>query len=117
VRNITGRTPRKLPITALALALIVALGMLATGGARPPSGTEAGPTFAFAQLLVAQAAQPSDQSKPIKLLKVEPVKGYTGDHFTVTGDGLAAGKQVEFFWTTVDAAYSTKVMPDNVEYH
>jgi hypothetical protein len=41
---------------------------------------------------------------PIKLLKVDPVKGYIGDPFTLRGDGLPAGKSVEFFWSTVDAA-------------
>lgn len=54
---------------------------------------------------------------PIKLLKVEPVKGYAGEPFTVRGDGLPAGKKVEFFWSTVDASFLTKVMTDNVEYH
>jgi len=54
---------------------------------------------------------------PIKLLKVEPVKGYVGETFTVHGDGLPAGKNVEFFWSTVDASFLTKVMIDNVEYH
>jgi hypothetical protein len=54
---------------------------------------------------------------PIKLLKVEPVKGYVGETFTVRGDGLPAGKKVEFLWSTVDASFLTKVMADNVEYH
>jgi hypothetical protein len=53
----------------------------------------------------------------IKLLKVEPVKGYVGEPFTVHGDGLPAGKKVEFLWSTVEASFLTKVMTDNVEYH
>ncbi len=53
----------------------------------------------------------------IKFLKIEPVKGYVGDHFTIQADGLPVGKKVEFFWSTVDAAYLTKVLTDNVEYH
>ena len=53
---------------------------------------------------------------PIKLLNVEPVKGYAGEPFTVTGEGLAPGKSVEFFWATADATYLTKTMADNVEY-
>ena len=57
------------------------------------------------------------QPAPIKLLKVEPVKGYTGDSFTIAGEGLPAGRTVEFFWSTVDARYLTKVLADNVEYH
>lgn len=45
------------------------------------------------------------------------MKGYAGETFTVRGDGFPAGKKVEFFWSTVDAAFLTKVMADNVEYH
>src|SRR5262245_35441103 len=72
------------------------------------------------------AAAPSDHARtskangaptPIKLLKIEPVKGYVGDSFTIHADGLPAGKNVEFFWRTVDASYVTKVLSDNVEYH
>ena len=33
------------------------------------------------------------------------------------GDGFTPGKKVEFFWSTVEAIYATKVMTDNVEYH
>jgi hypothetical protein len=114
--NVAGRILRKLPIAAPALALLVALGMRATAGANPPSDANSATALASAQLLISQAVRASDQPKPIKLLKVEPVKGYIGDSFTITGDGLAAGKTVEFFWSTVDAAYATKVTADNVEY-
>ena len=65
----------------------------------------------------APAAQNGAAPAPIKLLKVEPVRGYVGDSFMIAGEGLAAGKKVEFFWSTVDAQYLTKVLADNVEYH
>jgi len=35
----------------------------------------------------------NDALTPIKLLNVEPVKGYAGETFTVHGDGLPAGKK------------------------
>ncbi len=70
----------------------------------------------FCVLLLANVVAGA-QPAPIKLLKVEPVKGYVGDSFTIMGEGLPAGKKVEFFWTTVDARYVTKVLVDNVEYH
>ena len=101
------RIKRKLPRTGLALALLAILALIVT------YRTAATSTPA----VLAQATQPSTTPPPIKLLKVEPVKGYTGDSFTVTGDGLAPGKKVDFFWSTADGAYVTKVMPDNVEYH
>lgn len=72
------------------------------------------------------AATPSDLAwtskangvpAPIKPLKIEPVKGYVGDSFTVHADGLPAGKKVEFLWRTVEASFVTKVLSDNVEYH
>jgi hypothetical protein len=65
----------------------------------------------------AQLAQNGAAPTPIKLLKIEPVKGYAGNPFTISGEGFPAGKKVEFFWNTVDAYYVTKVLADNVEYH
>jgi hypothetical protein len=67
--------------------------------------------------VVSPATGPSAQPAPLKLLKVEPVKGYAGESFTVSGDGFAAGAKIDFFWTTADGAYVTQVLPDNVEYH
>jgi len=52
----------------------------------------------------------------LKLLKVEPVKGHSGDSFTISADGLPANQQIEFFWNTVDGSYVTRVLPDNLEY-
>jgi len=73
--------------------------------------------LSWSPFVIAQNPKPAGNSAPIKLLKVEPVKGYIGDSFTVTGEGLPLGKKVEFFWSTVDARYMTKVLVDNVEYH
>lgn len=69
----------------------------------------------FQSVAHAQVAQ--ELPPALKLLKVEPVKGYVGDPFTVTGEGFAAGATVEFFWSTVEPSYVTKVLPDNLEYH
>ena len=66
---------------------------------------------------LAQTVKSASPLVAAKLLKVEPVKGHVGDSFTITGEGLPAGKTVEFFWSTVDAQYLTKVLVDNVEYH
>ena len=116
--NVARRMRRGMPIAGAALALLVTLGLLVAYGSNPSSEFTLRPTAAPAiPPIVAQASKPSATPAPIKLLKVEPVKGYVGESFTVTGDGLAPGKQVEFFWSTVDAAYLTKVLADNVEYH
>src|SRR4029078_3048211 len=67
--------------------------------------------------LAAQGVLTQELPPALKLLKVEPVKGYVGDPFTVSGEGFAAGAAVEFSWSTVEASYVTKVLPDNLEYH
>ncbi|MBI2999009.1 MAG: hypothetical protein HYY46_11275 [Deltaproteobacteria bacterium] len=116
--SLTGRIRRGQPATGLALALLVLRGMSVAYGADPLSDPTAPRTSAPATLLAtSQAAAPGSAYRPLKLLKVEPVKGYAGDPFTVTGDGLTPGKRVEFFWVTADATYLTKTMVDNVEYH
>ena len=71
----------------------------------------------WSPLVVAQQAKPANNGAPINALEVEPVKGYVGDSFTISAEGMPAGKKVEFFWSTVDALYLTKVLVDNVEYH
>ncbi len=70
-------------------------------------------------ILQPASAQPSkaDPLSPLKLFEIGPVKGFVGDSFTFAGGPLPAGKKVEFFWSTVDATYITKVMTDNIEYH
>jgi hypothetical protein len=62
------------------------------------------------------AANSNGTPVALKLLKVEPVKGHSGDSFTITADGLPANQQIEFFWSTVDGSYVTRVLPDNLEY-
>src|SRR5262244_3515402 len=101
------RIKRKLSRPELTLAAVVILALIVgfrtVATLTPPA--------------LAQTAQPNGAPAPVKLLKVEPVKGFVGDSFTVSGDGLIPGKNIDLFWSTVDAAYVTKVMADNVEYH
>ena len=89
---------RLLPLSGLALLILSGL----------PSWSPA---------VLAQNLKPDGNTAPIKLLKIEPVKGYAGDFFTISGEGLPAGKKADFFWSTADAEYATKVLSDNVEYH
>ena len=71
----------------------------------------------WSPVVIAQNPKPDGNTAPVKLLKVEPVKGYAGDSFTISAEGLPAGKKAEFFWSTAEAGYLTKVLTDNVEYH
>lgn len=107
------RVSRRLPIAGAVLAL--PLGLLIAHGADLASESPADPGGAPTTLPT--VSQAFNQPAPLKLLKVEPVKGYVGEPFAVTGDGFTPGKKVEFVWSTADAAYATQVLPDNVEYH
>src|SRR5947209_6510711 len=109
---------RRPPTRESAITLVALLGLLVglVSNALPEIAASAATAPAISPTL-AQANKSTPAPAPIKLLKVEPVKGYVGDSFTVRGDGFTPGKKVDFFWSTVDGAYVTKVMPDNVEYH
>ena len=43
--------------------------------------------------IIAQSSKPNGAPSPLKLLKVEPVKGYSGDSFTITGEGFPANRR------------------------
>ena len=102
-------------IATSGLAIVLAGGLLAAERANEsavqPTAPATNPTT------VAQTSKSNGAPAAIKLLKIEPVKGYVGDSFSINADGLPPGKKVEFFWITVDAAYLTKVLTDNIEYH
>ncbi|MBI2357363.1 MAG: hypothetical protein HYV04_00330 [Deltaproteobacteria bacterium] len=109
---------RRVPIAGLAVLLLFPLGVLVVYGSNTPSEHTAPLSSALPVVAaVSQAAPLPVVSRPLRLLKVDPVKGYAGDSFTVTGDGFAPEARVEFFWSTVDSTYLTKTFADNVEYH
>ena len=53
---------------------------------------------------------------PLKLLKVSPESGPVGTSFTVSGEGLPAGKEVQFVWATWDGTYATKVAANDARF-
>ena len=111
---------RSLKIVLLLVVLAACGGIaLYTAGRAPASAVADSLRTAQNGRFQSAAQAPVTQELPpaLKLLKVEPVKGYVGDPFTVSGEGFAAGAAVEFFWSTVEASYVTKVLPDNLEYH
>ena len=106
------------PTRASAIALVALLGLpVAFDSNAPPELAPSAATAPAISPTLAQANKSTPAPAPIKLLKVEPVKGYVGDSFTVTADGFTPGQKVDFFWSTVDGAYATRVIPDNVEYN
>jgi hypothetical protein len=106
---------RAIGIAVLALALFAG-GRLSIATNATDNEVSGDPAPKSSAAIVAQSPKADDEPAALKLLKVEPVKGYSGDPFTVLGEGLPANKKVEFFWSTVDAAYVTKVLADNLEY-
>ena len=103
---------RRFAITCLTLGLFAVGQLMATDAAERALNRQA----ATPPNLEVVTSKPNGAPSPLKLLKVEPVKGYSGDSFTVSGEGFPANKKVEFLWSTVDAAYVTKVLADNLEY-
>ena len=106
------------PTKESAIAFAALLGLLVASNSNAPTETAAIAASAPAiSPTLAQADKSPLAAAPVKLLKVEPVRGYVGDSFTVTGDGFTPGQKVDFLWSTVGGTYTTKILPDNVEYH
>src|SRR4029453_2438646 len=105
---------RRPPTKESAITFVALLGLLIAFDSNAPP--EIAPSAATAPAIsptLAQANKSTPVPVSIKLLKVEPVKGYVGDSFTVTAGGFTPGKKVDFFWSTVDGGYATKVISDN----
>ncbi|MBI5947528.1 MAG: hypothetical protein HY875_05280 [Chloroflexi bacterium] len=53
----------------------------------------------------------------LKLLKVSPDNGAIGTAFTITGEGLPAGKEMEFFWATAEGSWKLTTGPENIQFN
>jgi hypothetical protein len=51
------------------------------------------------------------------VLSIAPESGVAGTTFTVAGDGVAPGANVDIQWTTWDGTYATQTTPETVAYH
>jgi hypothetical protein len=107
----------KIVLFVVLLAASGAIALYAAGRAPARTVADSSRTAQRELQSAAQAAVAQELSPALKLLKVEPVKGYVDDSFTVSGEGFAGGTTIEFFWSTVEPSYVTKVLPDNLEYH
>ncbi|MEK7872839.1 MAG: hypothetical protein AAB502_03145, partial [Chloroflexota bacterium] len=54
---------------------------------------------------------------PLKLLQVNPVKGSVGQPFSISAEGLPAGKEVQFFWATASARYDMEPSQETIEFY
>ncbi|MBI2872281.1 MAG: IPT/TIG domain-containing protein [Chloroflexi bacterium] len=111
------RKLRRMNIVVPWLAIVVLVGLLAacTGEQAQPTPT---PTTAPTATAPATPTNPTPTPTPVplKLLKTSPETGPIGTAFTVTGEGLPAGKQVEFVWVTWDGSYVTNVTANDARF-
>lgn len=109
----------KLGLTVLAVGL-VALTVACSGKSSPPQAAQVPSEATSAAVAAPQtpAAQATDVPKvALKLFKTQPEKGNVGEQFTISGQGLAPNKEIEFVWMTVDGSFETKVTPAIVEFY
>ncbi len=95
------------------LAIIALLGLLMACTSEEAQPT---PTAAPATPTTAPPPAPTATPVPLKLLKTSPETGPIGTPFTVSGEGLPAGKEVKFVWATWDGAFATKITADNARF-
>jgi hypothetical protein len=97
-------------------ALLIALGAC-TGSqspAPPVDGSAPGASNAYEAPSQPAAQQPA---AALKLLRSSPEKGNVGTPFTITGESLPAGREVEFYWATWDGSYVMQQTAETVEFH
>src|SRR5262249_51800221 len=84
--------------------------------AAQPSPSHVAAVSALSQLPVLEAAVPPrlalDTSVPFLQLRTVPESGPVGTAFTLHGDGLSPGQEVELQWATWQGSYATKASAD-----
>ena len=105
-----------------AIAVLVLVALAACTASKSPAGSSAGDAAAapaggpYAYETPAQSAS-QQSSAALKLLKTTPEKGNVGTAFTVTGESLPAGREVELVWATWDGSYVMKPTAETVEFY
>ncbi|MBI2935596.1 MAG: hypothetical protein HYY31_02120, partial [Chloroflexi bacterium] len=108
------RWPLNLGMSFLVGALLVACGGAKEQVSAPAPAPVAAP--APAPQAATPAAAPAATPVPLKVLKTSPESGPVGTPFTVSGEGLPAGKDVQFVWVTWDGSYATKVTANDARF-
>lgn len=98
-------------LASLGVVVLLVGGLLA-GCSSKPTPTPGKPTAA----VPAPATDATATPVALKLLKTTPETGLIGTPFTVSGEGLPAGKEVQFVWVTWDGAFATKITADNARF-
>ena len=100
------------------LMLFLALVLAACNGTAKDISSAPAVTTAPPPSLASQEVAPAPiaVSVPQKLLRVEPVKGFVGDSFTITAEGLQAGQEIEFQWASWEGNYMTQALANSVQF-
>ncbi len=103
--------------TAVATVAAVGVALTACGGSEPTAAaTPAAATSLTPGATTTGATSPTATPADLKLMKVQPDTGHSGDKITISANGLPAGKQVELMWATSEGKYVTEVAPADVKY-
>lgn len=138
MKNLTTSSIRRLPMVGFNLALsgLIVLAAACTPGvsSSSPPPSQSAPVAAPAaakqmeQPRAPEAAaavaprQPapagaSAATAPLKMLQVNPVKGSIGRSFSISAEGLPAGKEVQLFWATASARYDMEPSQETIEFY
>lgn len=92
------------------LALLASLALSCSGDTAAPAEDQAASKDA-------PAAAPAASAAVLKQMATEPNNGAIGTNFTLSAEGLPAGKEVQFFWQTWDGSYQLEVKQDKVDFY
>ncbi len=101
----------------LVLCIIVLVTLAACASQPQPQATAQPAPQSNAPAGAAPNPQAAAAPAQIKLLKTQPEKGFSGEKFTLAGEGLPANKEITFYWKTFDGSYVMKAMPETVEFY
>ena len=105
-------------VLAGALLLLAPVSASAVGSATPASTTVAlnAPAIPGVAPLPGPIAAPATAALTMGVLKTKPDIGLPGTKITISGTGLAPGKDVSLVWNTAKVTWVVDARPDSVDY-
>ncbi|MEK7215642.1 MAG: hypothetical protein AAB289_08620, partial [Chloroflexota bacterium] len=116
--SITQRATRAgLSLAAAAVVLGILTACTAATPTPPAAPQAAGPEAAAPPPAANPSAGAAGAPAPaLKLLKTSPEKGTVGTPFSISGEGLPPGRELEFVWATWDGSYVMKPTVETVQF-
>ena len=104
------------PVGLAALALGLAAVLQGCGGSPAASASAATGAASTTATIPPVTASATVAPADLKLLKMTPDNGVAGTAFTITGEGLPPGKDVDLSWATADGSYNLTATAENVQF-